>query len=435
MFMSYLSNLPYCLVGAIGSVLVAKNLLKTNSHNSKLKNIIIILLYTLVNCFTFDADYVPLQSMIKCLTLTLVLKQYYGVKISTSLTTSVIIIILTILSELILMFNPFFINNIILIRENVLLFTLTNVIGMLICHLISKINLINKPINRFICNFENNKKRAELIILVFLLSSLLFFIYLLFASRNINLNNLDLIVFMIILCVIFYIFIYDKNKYDSLIDKYNDLLEYAYTYEEKLDKDKLIRHEHKNQLAVIKGMTKNKKVVSYIDEILKNNKEDSHISVKGINNLPKGGLRGLIYYKLCLISKKKINYSLDISKNVKREFDKLIDEDIKILSYVIGVFLDNAIEECEKEDNSNLSIEVYKLEKSINIVISNTIHNQIKLNKIGEKGYTTKGRNHGNGIFLVKNLIKENDKININTKIINNYFVQEIKINTKKKDV
>ena len=53
----------------------------------------------------------------------------------------------------------------------------------------------------------------------------------------------------------------------------------------------------------------------------------------------------------------------------------------------------------------------------------------IDLKKIGEKGYTTKGKNHGHGIFLVKNLLSGNDKITMNTKIINNYFVQEIRIN------
>lgn len=376
----------------------------------------------------------PLQTLIRCLALTLTIQQYFEVKIPVSLVTSVTVIITTIIAEMILMINPFFVSNIVIIRDNMILFTFTNLCGMMIGYLLAKIKFLNNIINKFISKFEKNSKRNELIALIFLLSSTAFFGYLVVINRNIKVNAIALLVFIVILCILSYIYIYEKNSYSKLTYKYNNLLEYAYTYEEKLDKDKLMRHEYKNQLAVIKGMTKSKKIINYIDELLKNNKEEENINTKGINNIPKGGMRGLIYYKLCLINKKKINYSIDVSKNVKRELTNLSENDKRILSYLIGVFLDNAIEECEKKSMSNISIEIYKLSKDINIIISNTIHSNINLRRIGEKGYTTKGRNHGNGIYLVKKLLKENEKIKVNTKIINNYFVQEIKINTTKKD-
>lgn len=432
--MDYLSSLPYCLVGSVGSILIAKNLLKMNSNNNKLKNIAIIILYTLINCVTFKDNYIPLQTMLKCVALTLTIQQYFGIKIPSAIATSITTIVILMISEILFTINPYLLKNSMIIRSNVYLFTLTNLFIMLIGYLISKINMFNRLINKFLDKFEKDSKYNDLIVLILLISSLAFFCNLIFMNRNVEVNNIALFIFIIILCVLFYIFMYNKNKYNSLIDKYNDLLEYAYTYEEKLDKDKLMRHEHKNQLAVIKGMSKNKKVISYIDELLKNSKDTDDKYIKGLSNIPRGGLRGLIYYKLCLINKKNINYSVDISRNVKKSFNSLSNDDKKVLSYVIGVVLDNALEECENDCNSNIAIEIYKIDKNINIVISNTIINKINLNKIGLKGYTTKGKNHGNGLFLIKKLLNNHDTITMNNKIINNYFVQEIKILIEEKD-
>lgn len=431
MLMEIFNDFFSCFIAALGGILISKNLLNGTIHDKKVTTILSIIIYTLVMYYTYNEEYIPLQTILKCLTFTLIIKRLFDVKIATAFTTSIIVFIILMISEILLMINPYLMKNIILIRSNVLLFTITNSIVMLIGYLISKINFIRKLVNIFIDKLEKNSKRNELIVLIILISSLAFFCYLIFLNRNIEINNTELFVFIVILCIFFYVHIYEKNKYNNLIDRYNNLLEYAYTYEEKLENDKLLRHEHKNQLAVIKGMSKNKKVINYIDSLLKNNKTDT-INIKGINNLPKGGLRGLVYYKICLIAKKKINYNVDISRNVKKSFNELSDIDRKNLSYIIGVYLDNAIEECESEKENNISIEIYMIEEVINIIISNTLHNRINLNKLGEKGYTTKGKNHGNGLFLVNKLIKESLNISSNTKIINNFFVQEIKVDTKK---
>jgi two-component system sensor histidine kinase AgrC len=224
------------------------------------------------------------------------------------------------------------------------------------------------------------------------------------------------------------IYIWNKNRYKDLNDSYNILFEYACLYEEELEKDKLTNHEYKNQLAVIKGLTKNKKVLNHIDQILENNKKADTINLHGLNNLPRGGLRGLFYYKISNIKKRNINFSIDISKSVTKSLSKLELEETKTLTYILGVFCDNALEESMKDKNSNISIEMYKIGGEIKIIVSNTIVGKINLNKIGEKGYSTKGNNRGNGLYLVKKLLKNDNKMSLSTKVINNYFVQELSI-------
>ena len=431
MLMDYLSSIPYSLIAVLGSIFIAKNILIRNIECSKKHFIIVLILYTITVLFTYNEEYAPLQTIIKCLSLGIVLIKLFDIKISTAIITSIIVIIIMIIAEIILLLNPIVLENVMLIRANIIYFTISNALTMLIGYIITKFKFITKRTSKFLSKIERDSKKSEILVVLFLISSVALFCYLVFINRYISIHIAVLIIFLIIICISFYVIVYEKNKYASLRDKYNNLLEYAYTYEERLENDKLIRHEHKNQLAVIKGMSKNKKVINYIDEILKNNKRDS-INVKGINNIPKGGLRGLIYYKICLINKKKINYNIDISRSVKKEFNKISDKMRKDLSYIVGVYLDNAIEECEKNRKSNLMIEIYSIEEEICIIISNTISDSIDLNKLGTKGYTTKGYNHGNGLYLVKKIINNSTNIKINTKIINNIFVQEIKVDTKK---
>jgi two-component system sensor histidine kinase AgrC len=234
--------------------------------------------------------------------------------------------------------------------------------------------------------------------------------------------------FIFTLIVFSIIYIRNKNRYKELKESYDNLFDHACLYEEELEKDTLLRHEYKNQLAVIKGLTKSKKVSNHINQILESNKKEELINIKGLNNLPKGGLRGLFYYKITTIRKNNIDFSIDISKNVKGYLSKIALEDMKTLTYILGIFCDNAIEECIKDKKSNISIEMYYIDKEVHVIVSNSIIDKIDLDKIGTRGYSTKGKNRGNGLYLIKKMLQKEEKMYISTKIINNYLIQSLKI-------
>ena len=424
MLMGLLSKISLCFISTLSSIFLSKNLLKREYECDKKQIILAVILYTTVIIITYNEKYALLQIIIKFLFLSLILIKIFDIKYSTAFITSIMVLIIIILSEIIVLLGPKHIEN------NIIYFTTANIFTIILGYLFTRIKIINQKTSKYLSKIENNPKLSNLLVIFFLISSIILFLYLILINRYIFIHTIALIMFTIIICISFYILLYERYKYVCLMNKYNNLLEYAYTYEEKLENDKLIRHEHKNQLAVIKGMAKNKKVLKYIDEILKNYKNES-INIKGINNIPKGGLRGLIYYKICVINKKKINYNIDISSGVRKLFNKLTDKMRKDLSYIVGVYLDNAIEECEKDKTSSIMIEIYAIDEEIFIIISNNINRLVDLNTIGKKGYTTKGKNRGNGLYLVNKIINNSNNISVETKIINNIFVQEIKINTK----
>ena len=119
-------------------------------------------------------------------------------------------------------------------------------------------------------------------------------------------------------------------------------------YERIIKEYRIINHENKNQLSTIKGLTSNKKVKKYIDEILNYKDTENEMLIKQALLIPTGGLRGLIYSKLIVMKNKNINYLLNIDKKINNKLMNNITS-MKMLDIcqIIGVYLDNSIEAVE----------------------------------------------------------------------------------------
>lgn len=426
MFVNYLNNLPYCLISTIGSIFIANTFINKSFKKNFSYNAIIILIYSLLNCGMCTKETNVVQIVLFILTMTLSIKYIYDFSMVSSSILSIVTIIVILLSKILISFPYFAYMNEVKLNKDYLL--IINIITLFVAYLITKINFIQRIVKPLIKRYEHKVIKGELIFLILIILIISFFNYQMLSNRYLDTCNICFLLFIFMLIVFSMTYIWNKNRYKELKDSYDNLFEFACLYEDELEKDKLLRHEYKNQLAVIKGLTKDEKVLEHIDQMLEHTKKEDIIDIKGLNNIPKGGLRGLFYYKISTIKKNNINFSIDISRSVKKHLSNLKIEEIKSLTYILGILCDNAIDECIKNKNSNISIEIYNIGMDINIVISNTIIDKVNLNKMGQKGYTTKGDNRGNGLYLVKKLINNNEKIFLSTKLINNYFVQEIKI-------
>ena len=105
------------------------------------------------------------------------------------------------------------------------------------------------------------------------------------------------------------------------------------------------------------------------------------------------------------------------------------DDLILSICKILGVFLDNAIDEVKKLRKKNIDIEFYIMDNYLNIDITNNFKGNLELNKLGVKNYTTKGNGHGYGLVLVNKIISENYSTLINEKSVNgDRFTQTLKI-------
>src|SRR5690606_11543903 len=124
--------------------------------------------------------------------------------------------------------------------------------------------------------------------------------------------------------------------------------------------------------------------------------------VKGLNgmeNIPKGGLKGLLYYKLGDLSKDGINVVTNISPKIKKDlFSKIDIELYKDIVKILGIYLDNAIEAVKNASNKEIFLEMHNTRNKFHIVLSNTYHQKPNLDVMGDVGYSTKGKGRGYGL-------------------------------------
>lgn len=240
-------------------------------------------------------------------------------------------------------------------------------------------------------------------------------------------NTLSIYIVMLIT----YFLAKKENDYIKVSNKYNIMLKSLKEYETMLDQYRISNHENKNQLLTVRNMLPDGDIETrnYIDKIVQNNLKDNNNIMIKVSKIPSGGLKGLIYSKLLVMKEKKINYSLNISRWVSTiDLIKLDDNVVLDICKIIGVYLDNSIEAVEELNEKSISIEMYMQDENLIIRISNNYEGLLDINKIDEKGYTSKGSGHGYGLPLTKELINNNSRLSNNKSISGNIFSQELVI-------
>ena len=94
------------------------------------------------------------------------------------------------------------------------------------------------------------------------------------------------------------------------------------------------------------------------------------------------------------------------------------------ITKVFGVLIDNAIDASLESEDKEFSLDFSKDKKQIIITISNTYNKDIDIKKIGKKGFSSKGKGHGFGLKLVKDIIKRNKNLELVSDFDDKYFIQ-----------
>lgn len=281
--------------------------------------------------------------------------------------------------------------------------------------------LINKLLN------INIKKIMLSFWMVIILVLCIFFIYA-FSNKSYNFGTIFVLIIICIFSVVIFISFFQAIKNNELEMKYDKLLEFIKKYEIEIDKQRTMRHETKNQLLIIKSKLidkdSQKNVISYIDEIIKdNNKKINHSEYAKLRYLPSNGLKGLFYFKTDEAIDKDIHVDINVSKSIENSFlYRLNNNTFNQLGKILGIFLDNAIEAAKESKDKNLGIEIYLNKNKINFIISNSY---LKLN---DNLKSTKGNNRGHGLLLAKTIIKSNNKLSNEMEITDKLFIQKLSI-------
>lgn len=299
---------------------------------------------------------------------------------------------------------------------------------------ISSIPIVKKIYLRLVGFAQKFKVKNLFFLFLLIILSANFLIAIVFY----DMNSIYVIVINLTLLLVYSFIVFKSinEKNNNIIMKaQNDyLMESLNEYENMVDRQRVDNHENKNQLLIIKNMIKkkDKDVIKYIDTIVKDEKEDDEALYTRVKNIPSGGLQGIIYQKMLSMKDNKILFSLDVSRDVRKiDLDDIgMDNNYKLCK-IVGVFLDNAIEESLNVKDKCIMISLYVDDDMLVIDVSNRFDGEIDIDKIDQKGYTTKGDGHGYGLSLVKDLVSNSNCFINERKIKKDIFKQIIKIKLK----
>lgn len=295
--------------------------------------------------------------------------------------------------------------------------------------------ILRKPLQRlFAYEISSNIKIA----IFSMLSIICIFIFFYIGFSNLETNNTLLISIFGMLVFLTILFSLVKQKIDNnkITEKYDSLIEFMNSYEEKIDELRIQSHENKNQLLNIKSKIidkdKNKNIIEYIDSILNEKVQLDKGKYSKLKYLPSNGFKGMFYYKISKAEELGIKISINISAGIKKSvLHNMNAEDYKQLCRIIGVYLDNAIEASAISNEKLLGIEIYLNNNDVEIIISNSYLGEVDINNIYEKGYSTKGKSRGYGLSLVKNILENSDIFSSETTTCNGIYTQKLNIKGK----
>ena len=233
-------------------------------------------------------------------------------------------------------------------------------------------------------------------------------------------------------CVTLTIFLikeYIKNK--EIVEKYKLHSDYLKTSAELIGKYSTTIHKYKNNLISIKGYIKSdvNKANEYVDSLLEIYNDKNYSWFPKIENIPIDVIKYMLYYKLSKAEYNKLNLSVTISKELKNQkYEELTIQEIGVLTDIIGEYLDNAIYASNESTKKELIIDLYIENNNLCLVVSNTFKDDVNLKLITRNGYTTKGKGHGLGLHEVEKLVKQEQKLNTNYEIIDDYFIVKLEL-------
>lgn len=407
-------------------------------HKNIMIDVLILLGFILLNILVFKYTTGTIKTIITCLLYSSLFFSIFKIKLSKSIFTSIVYIILLVIPDLLTLGGAIYIFDVSkeFCYESLSGSIISNfsVLGIMIILTVS----IRKPLKKLI-NYNLSTNKKIIVMSSITLVMLAIFFYNLIKTFEFNNNIITyLVIIVMLICILLYLF-KQKIENEKISKKYDELLDVMKSYESDIEEQRTLRHETKNEFATIKcklqDKENNKTIIEYIDSVIGEKEKAGSTKYSKFKYLPSNGLKGFFYYKFIEAEKKGINVSINISKQIENSFLKDIEtKDFKDLPRIIGVYLDNAIEASSTSEDKKLGIEMYLIKEKIEIIITNTFNNEINLDKIGKESFSTKGKHRGHGLLLVNKILSENNKFEAKNEIRGNIYIQSLKIKDNKKN-
>ena len=284
-----------------------------------------------------------------------------------------------------------------------------------------------KPKKEFIIN------NAMINIAFFISITVILLINCLLVKKHFNddiILSLIIVIFYLLIAIIFLAINYILNKQIRMVQikekEYDRLKLYSEITENLVDDIAKFKHDYNNIIFMMNGYIENNDFDGlrkhFSKEIFNQHNIYDYFKLKKIKE---PGFKGLLAAKMSQIIKEDINISLEILNDIELLYIDTFD-----LCRIIGILLDNAREAVKECDEKIIAISIVQ-DGPLNITILNSYNDEVNINNIYKKGYSSKGKNRGIGLSNVRNILNEKyPNVLLNTYIENNIFIQDLCIET-----
>lgn len=407
-------------------------------HKSLIIDILIVACISLLSFIVFKYTTGTIKTITTCLLYASLFFLTFDIKLSKAIFTSILYVILLVIPDLLVLGGMIYIFD---ISKSYFYSNLSgSLIGNItICTVMILLTFAMKRPLRKLVNYKMSENKKIVIISILSIIFTAIFFYRFATGYKLNQDVLLYLIAMFAFIIILFSLYKQRMDNENVSKKYDGLLDVMKNYESDIEEQRTLRHETKNEFATIKCKLQDKEdngsIIEYIDSVIGDKGKVSTTKYSKFKYLPSNGLKGFFYYKFLEAENKGINVSVNISKQIENSFLKDVDtKDFKDLARIIGVYLDNAIEASSISKDKKLGIEMYLINEKVEIIITNTFNNEINLDKIGKESFSTKGKNRGHGLLLVKKILSENNMFEAKNEIRNNIYIQTLKVTNNKKN-
>ncbi len=230
-------------------------------------------------------------------------------------------------------------------------------------------------------------------------------------------------------------FWFDFHIQKGLLNQQEEELREKYLQDLEASEDKIrkFKHDYLNLLASLRESARSNQDKALLEELAEySNTEINDPTLwkyKSLNHINNHALKGLIIDKLDRMNARKISYSLECAQEITD-----LPAEVKLfdLIRVIGIALDNAIEESElllqetgDAGQVRIDIMLYQAQpQELEFVVKNRCSqgNKIKLNEIAQKGISSKTGHKGYGLANVHEIQEKYENMFVEYGVSDDYF-------------
>ncbi|UQS81673.1 GHKL domain-containing protein [Bombilactobacillus folatiphilus] len=214
-----------------------------------------------------------------------------------------------------------------------------------------------------------------------------------------------------------------KQEADQRLKEDQQLRENLSTLEQQYNELRKFKHDYQNMLLSLEGFVKNgssQQFAQYYQELLKQQpvKQDlQKMTIANIDYLKNDPIRGIVIQKTLAAKNVGVNMLLELIEDVV-----ISHANILTVVRILGVLLDNAIEQAQKEVEKKVICAFVPSEHMVEVIIDNVVSNIDNLHQLFDEGYTTKANHQGLGLANVRQLIKDDDHLWLDVDLKRNHL-------------